>query len=440
MRAPHFTVAISAAFALCAPAAARAQSAYDQLCAAAGGNCNVNVPMPSAPQRVDTGGQAQQAAQKAPKPTPPQLTMNQQITSMVAGSLIQSFLNGVFSSPSQDNAAAQAAAEAARQRQIELLRQRAEAVRGQRQQRELENDASMEQMRSALAEPFDFGAPSGAPPPVRLGEGGGTVGLFSPPENPFEHEPTEPPKSEVAERLARLAAENGDVAKLSSNLSDLERQFADARAQALHLKRASNAVVREFTQYEETVAKTVEEAKERAASMAFEGFLKLDSKALDALQEVRSNSRAWNTLVGLVREGDANARGMMEAASFANDRIEDANWLARDRNLGQDVLFLAKRLGGPYAEHGASILESAVAIRHQIEAIRGTRELSGLSDKYRSDLQELTPRLADLERRTREARQAVSRATGISTQDLKRLAAPDGPTDPLASPVPHPLD
>lgn len=431
-----------AVLALCAALPARAGDAFDQLCTAAGGNCNVHVPAPPPPTPVDTGRsgggrEAKEPQRQAPKPKPRGLTQSQQLQVTVVGTLLEGFLQGMLSGPPKQDAAA---AEAARLREIELLRQRAEQVREQRSRREQENEAGLEAMRSALAEPFDVGG-GGLAEPVRLEPGAGTVGLFAPPENPFARPAPERKRSEGAERLAAAAAENEDVAVLQARLSGLEERLAEERARALDLKRSANALVREYEAHEETVTRTVDEAKERGLSMAFEGLLKLDRKALDALGQVRSNGRAWNTMTGLLRDTDRGARALLDAGDAAGETVGDARWLLQDRNLRQDLTYLGERLGGPYWEHGSSIVASASAIRQQLAAMRRMRELSGISASYRAEVAAGAERMAALQQELRSTRELISRKTGIPAAELPR-AAPPGPVAPtrLGSPVPHPLD
>ncbi len=423
-------IAASLAFgAAVGPATTRAGPAFDDLCRAAG-TCNVNVPDVPEPTRVDTpsskGNQRKATAPRetaAPKRRAP--SQAQQLNAMVAGTLIQGFLSGLLAPSSSGQDAA--AAEAERQRQVELLRQRTEQVRGQREQRERENTENLEEMRSALAEPFDAGAT-----PVRLE--GGTVGLFAPPENPFaKPRPVKPP-SAAAERLAAMAAENGDVARLQGRLADLEGQVGELRARALDLKRSSNALVRDYQDHEETVARTVEEAKERGTSMAFEGLLKLDAKALSALEEVRSNKSAWNTMVAALRGGDAAARAALDARDTVDTGLADLRQLAQNRDLEQDLRYLGSRLGGPYYEYGSSIVQSAVAIRSQLQTMRSLRELKGIDARYKAELGEVSRRMAELQRPLRETREALARRIGVPVAELPRAPIPEAP------PVPHPLD
>lgn len=426
-RARWFAASLAFGAAL-APVATRAGPAFDDLCRAAG-TCNVNVPEPPPPTRVDGPSSKSQRQTTAPRetsaPKPRAPTQAQQINAMVAGTLIQGFLSGLLAPSSSGQDAA--AAEAERQRQVELLRQRTEQVRGQREQRERENTENLEEMRSALAEPFDAGAT-----PVRLE--GGTVGLFAPPENPFAKPRPARAPSAAAERLAAKAAENADVARLQARLADLEGKAGDLRARALDLKRSSNALVREYQDHEEAVARTVDEAKERGTSMAFEGLLKLDTKALSALEEVRSNKSAWNTMVAALRSGDTAARTALDARETMDTGLADLRQLAQNRDLKQDLQYLGSRLGGPYYEYGSSIVESAVAIRTQLQTMRSLREMKGIDASYRAELGEVSRQLAELQRPLRDTREALARKIGVPVAELPRAPIPEAP------PVPHPLD
>lgn len=433
--------------ALAAAPAALAQSAFDQLCTAAGGNCNVNVPMPSAPEPVrtpDVEVEARSASQRAPAKSPPRLTSAQQMKMTIATTLVEGILQGIFApSPRVDPAAAEAARQAQLAAQREAQRRREEQVRGQRAARELENGASMEEMRAALSDPFDGGVPLPPAPlpgaPVVLDPDARTVATFAPPENPFRKPgpPAPPPGTTAADKLARMAAENEDVAVLASNLSDLEARLAEAQGRMVDLKRGFNWLTREYERHEQDVAKTVEDAKERGMSLALDGLLKGTPKAIDALGEVRANGKAWGTLVGLLRETDGANQAIAGAAEFVGDRAEEAAWLGGEKDLRTNLTFLAKKLGGPYAEAGESIVASAMAVRRQVEAARAMRELSGVDAAYRREFEQLKPALAELEQRTRAAREAVARRTGLSTDELKvRPEPPKG----LGSVVPHPYD
>ncbi|MGB8932249.1 MAG: hypothetical protein WCC48_13480 [Anaeromyxobacteraceae bacterium] len=429
--------------ALAAAPAAAAQGALGQLCEIAG-RCidDVQVPLPPPPTPVPDDSDESDDAKRAVAParkqhTAPRITTEQMIRSTVATTLIEGLIQGIFSTPKEDPAAA----EAARQAQLEAARRRAEQVQSQRAVREAENSRSMEEMRMAISDPFDGGGalPNAGSPPVVLDPGATTVGLFAPPENPFRRDAHGEPTAGAiaAEKLARLAAENADVARLAGNLSDLEARLAEARAQMVDVKRGFTWVAREYERHEETVAQTVEDAKERGMSLAFEGLFKASPKAVEALAEVRSNRAAWGTLVGLLRETEGAAQAVKGAADFAGERAEEAAWLGGEKDLRTNLEFLAKRLGGPYYETGASIVASAVAIRRQLEAARGMRELSGVDAEYRARYEALRPTLAGLQRSTREAREALARKTGIAAEDLKQHAEPP---KGLGYEVPHPLD
>lgn len=434
-----FTVALFAA-----PASpARAQGAFDQLktvCQQSGGNCSPNVPDVPEPTRVDADNERAAAKKSPAKPKPPKLSSEQLMKVQLTGMLLEGLFASVFDG-GKDDAAAAADAAARQQAELALLQQRAAHVQQQRSSREAENGRNLEDMAAALSDPW-VGRPvaSAGPEPVRL-EGSGTVGLFDPPANPFARKPAPPSASALAsERLARLAAENADVAVLSSRLADLEARLAGVRADAVSLKRDMKGASRELDYWGEKVADAVEEARERGVSLAFDGLLTLEPKALARMGEVQSNSRAWNRLTGILRDSDRTAQGVISASQTVQDRLDDAQRLLARRDLKEDVTFLANRLGGRYAELGGSILGSAQNIRDELVAWRGIDKSSAEIAAGPARLARVKADYAGLMSDVKQARLAVSKATGIPAKDLVRGAPEPAPPTSLGSVVPNPLD
>ncbi len=422
---------------------ARAQSAFDQLktmCQQSGGNCSPNVPDVPEPTRVDDDTERTAAKQVRVKAKPPTLTTEQMVKVQLTGMLLQGLFASIFDDGSADKAAREAAAERQKLEAIRL-QQVAAQVQSQRAAREAENARGLEDLSAALADPW-VGRPVAAagPEPVRL-EGSGTVGLFDPPANPFARKPAPPTASALAsERLARLAAENGDVAVLSSRLAELEARLAGVRADAVSLKRDMKGASRELDFWGEKVAGAVEEARERGVSLAIDGLLTLEPKALARLGEVQSNSRAWNRLTGILRDGDRTAQGVISASQTVQDRLDDAQRLLARRDLKEDVTFLAKRLGGRYAELGGSILGSAQNIRDELEAWRAIDKGGAEIAAGPARLARIKADYAGLMSDVKQARLAVSKATGIPARDLVRGAPEPAPPTSIGSVVPNPLD
>ncbi len=439
---------ISAAFAfvlIATPALpARAQSAFDQLCSAAGGNCSPRVPDVPEPTVVDRDHGDERAPAKAPrpKPRPPTLTTEQFVKVQLTGMLLEGLFASIFDGAENDAEAESAAAAAARQQaEAALLQQRAAHVLQQRSHRESENARSMEDMTAALSDPWvGRGAPAGPAGPVQLGAGR-TVGLFDPPANPFQR-PKPPPTAAAlaSERLAQMAAENADVAALAGRLGELEARLAAVRAEAVALKRDMKGASRELDWWGEKVADAVADAKERGVSMALDGLLTLEPKALARLGEVQSNSRAWNRMTDLLRTGDAAAHGVIDASSAIGDHLGDAQRLMAQRDFKEDVTYLASRLGGKYGAAGVSIVASAQNIRDELQGWRainkGTAEVATGPARLARIQADYAKLVVDL----KQARAAVSGATGIPAKDLVRGAPePDRPTS-IGSRVPHPND
>jgi len=430
----------AAVLALAVAAPARGQSAFGQLCDAANANCSPNVPEPPAPQRVQPddwdkreAAMAAQAAARTATPKPrPALSMEQQLQVQLVGGLLQGLLSAILDDGSRDAAAQAAAAERQRQ-EAELLRQRAAAVQQQRAAREHENARSLEGLSEALSDPWVGNAGSGA---VRM-TGRGVV---QPIEAPLPPPPPPPTAQEAASaRLARLAAENADVAVLAGRLGSLEDRLADLRARTMALKREMNGEVRELDAWGTEVGRVVDDAYERGLSLATEGLFTLSPKALGRLGEVQSNQRAWNRLTGMLKEADAAAHGIKDTSELVSERLDDARWALGKRELTEDVKFLAGKLGGQYGELGGSILTSAQSIRTELQAMKaiergatavaaGPERLARLKAEYDVLLQDV-----------KVARVAVSAATGIDAKDLVRGAPPQQRPTGIGSYVP-PID
>jgi hypothetical protein len=421
---------------------ALAQSALDQLktmCQQGGGNCSPNVPNVPAPTRVDDGHQ--RAAPQAPRPKPkPALTGEQMAKVQLTGMLLEGLFSSIFDSGKNDAAAAEAAA-ARQQAEAALLQQRSAHVLQQRSSREAENGRSLDEMASALSDPW-VGRPvepAGADP-VRI-QGSGVVGLFDPPANPLARKAATPSASALAsERLARLAAENADVELLASRLSDLEDRLARVRAEAVSLKRDMKGASRELDYWGEKVAEAVEEARERGISLAVDGLLTLEPKAMSRLNEVQSNSRAWNRLTGILRDSDRTVHEVVDASQTVQDRLDEAQRLLSRRDMKEDLTFLANKLGGRYAQLGGSILGSAQNIRDELAAWRGINKSTAEIAQGPARLARIKADYAALMGDVKQARLAVSQATGIPAKDLVRGAPePVRPTS-IGSVVPNPLD
>jgi hypothetical protein len=445
-RTPRLVVVAAAvATALLAAPAARAQSAFDQLkeaCRQSGANCNPSIPDVPAPTRVDVDphpGNHQNVGQRPPpKPPPPRFNAEQYAKVQLTGMLLEGLIQGLFSSGnSQAQAQAAQAAEAERQRQ-ELLRfqQRAAQVQAQRAAREQEGTRSMEDLASALADPWIGVAPKGgAPPPVQI-TGRGVV---TPPGAPLPPPPPPPAPESTGERLARLAAENGDLRLLVDRLDGLEVRLAELRARTMAFKREQKGTARELEYYGEVAADAVKDAQERGLSLAVDGFLSLHPAALGRLQEVQSNKRAWNRLVGMLGEADRGLGAFNDATETAEQLGSDARWLLAKRDLKEDVAFLARRLGGPYAQFGESILVSAQSIRSELQAWKGIKQGTAQVEAGRVTLQRIEAEYQVLVAEVKKARGAVAAASGIPASELVRAPPVQKPPTSIGSVVP-PID
>ncbi|MFT3914340.1 MAG: hypothetical protein QM704_09550 [Anaeromyxobacteraceae bacterium] len=439
---PRFRLALTL-LGLAVAGPARAQSALGQLediCRnSPGANCNPSIPEPPAPTRVDEDArQAAQTAQVVKKVVKPQLTTAQLVKVQVTGMLLQGLISSVFDSGTSDEQARIAAEQQARL-EAQLLAQRTAAVQQQRAARDAEGLRSMEDLSAALTDPW-VGNAHTPPPAVDLTGKRGVIEPFAAPVRPGSA-PAGPDRVALAsERLARLAAENGDVAVLADRLAELEGRLAGLRGETVALKREMKGAARELDAWGAEVDAAVKDARDRGLAMAFDGLLSLDAKALARLGEVQSNSRAWNRMTGMLRDTDAGARAIIDASDTFEERAGDARWLLGRRELGEDVKFLAMKLGGRYAEAGQSILTSAQSIRTELQAWRGIDAERARIATAPARLATLKAEYAGLVADVKAARAAVSAATGIDARDL--IPPPPPPPSPgaLGSPVPHPDD
>jgi hypothetical protein len=437
--------------ALAAPAGA--QSAYDQLqeaCRQTGGNCSPNVPPVSPPKPVEsrndrTSAPATRAPQAPQVIRPP--TAEQQMRTQVTGMVVQGLLNALLSTDDDDDeekkkaAAAQAAAE--RERQEALYRQQvATQVSAQRVARDAEVGKDLESMSAALADPWVGRSAVPPGPPAAPGPAsteGGTVGLFDPPANPFAR-PAGPTRAELAsQRLARLATENADVAVLAGRLGELEDRLARAQAENLAARREARATARGLDGAAQELEAAVDAAYERGASLALTTLFHATPKAQARLDEVRSDSRAWNKLNEVLRSTAEPGYAIKEAAEKAENLKTDLERFHAARDYRQDALYLAKRLGGDYAEVGSNILASAQSVRTSLAAREAANRLLGDLEAQRQ-AGRVDSEYATLVREVKEARTAVARATGIERQDLIRTVAEPPRPQGLGSTVPNLLD
>lgn len=432
---------IAAALALCAAAPTRGQSAFGQLCDAAGSDCNRSiVPEPPPPTRAGPddfdkreAAMAAQAAARAATPRPkPALSMEQQLQVQLVGGLLQGLVSAILDDGSQSAAAQAAAAERQRQ-EAERLRLRAAAVQQQRAAREHENARSLEDLSSALSDPWVGNAGTGA---VRIAG----RGVVQPIAAPLPPPPPPPTAQEAASaRLARLAAENADVAVLANRLGSLEERLADLRARTMAFKREMNGEVRELDAWGNEVGRVVDDAYERGLSLATEGLFALSPVALGRLGEVQSNSRAWNRLTGMLKEVDAAAHGIKDTSDLVTERLDDARWALGKREFSEDVKFLAGKLGGRYGELGVSILTSAQSIRTELQAMKAIERGAAAVAAGPAQLARFKAEYDVLLKDVKSARVAVSAATGIDAKDLVRGAPPQQRPTGLGSYVP-PID
>ncbi len=431
---------------------AGAQSAYDQLldaCRQTGGNCSPNIPSVPAPTPVESQSDRTskpatrpKQAPQVPKPRPP--TAEQQMRTQVTGMVVQGLLNALLSTDDDDEkkkAAAEQAAERARQEAL-YRQQMATQVSAQRVARDAEVGKDLESLSAALADPWvgrSTASPGPPPAPRPASIEGGTVGLFDPPANPFAR-PVGPSRAELAsQRLAKLAAENGDVAVLAGRLSELEDRLARAQAENLADRREARAIARGLDSAAQELEAAVDAAYERGASLALTTLFHATPKAQARLNEVKSDARAWNKLNEVLRSTAEPGYAIKEVADKVENLKTDLDRFKAARDYRQDALYLAKRLGGDYAEVGSNILASAQSVRTSLAARQAANRLLGDLEGQRQAAR-VDFEFATLVREVKEARTAVARATGIDRNDLIRTVAEPPRPKGIGSMVPNPLD
>ena len=393
-----------------------AGNAYDQLvdvCHQSGGNCNPtvpSVPTPTRESRPSTGGtRSQPAPRTAPAPRAP--TVQEQVATGIVGGLIQDLFSGLFSTeptgPSPEELALQ------EQQRIAAIQARAAAVSQQRATRDAAQASNMDAMAASMSSGWDrpTGTAPGSGSAVALR--GTTPALFAPPTNPLR-----PVPSAAAERLARMAAENQDVAVLTQRLTELTGQLEAAQREADLVGRSAAARVQEYEGMEQSVARGVADAQDRGMSMAFDGLFMANGKAIQALSEVQASGRAWHQMKDLLRE----AQGGLDLAHDAGEKLgqwsDDAAFAARQRDFKEDVTYLAKRLGGPYAELGGSILSSARTVREELAVLHRQGELNGFEKGYQERLSRVHREMDGLITQVKGVRVQLAQRTGIAEGDL----------------------
>lgn len=442
---------------LLSPAPARSQSALGQLqdmCQQAGGNCNPDIAAPLPPTPTPVKEPTPRGPKQAPAPratkaqsSPKAPTTDEVVRTQVTGMLVQGLLQAVFFSgedAKEQAASEEATAEAAAERaslEAQQREQRAAQVRAQREARDVEVGKDLEALSAALADPWvgRGGALAAQPPAPPASTGAATVGLFDPPANPFAR-PSGPSRAEAtAQRLATLAAENADVAVLVHRLDDLEDRLAKAQASNVAARREQRGAARGLDAAAGRLEAAVDAAYERGASLALTTLFHVTPKAQARLDAVRSDSRAWNTLNELLHGTAEPASAIKDAAEKVENFGSDIERLKAARDFRRDALYLAKRLGGDYAEVGGNILASAQSVRVSLATRKEAGRLLTQVEEQRQ-LGRVDAEYAKLVADVKQARTAVARATGVDRQDLVRTAAPQGRAKGLASDVPHPLD
>lgn len=461
MRPVPRTLVLVAAAAALAPRPAPAQSAYGQLqemCRQTGGDCNPAIPPLSPPQPVqrdggEQGGGVQQGeaiqstrpsqstshrSVQSPKRTvvhraPPKKTTDQQIREQVTLGLVQGFLNALLAPEPEGprGPTLEELAERERQRVAEL-QARAALVREQRAARDAQQSSNMEAMAAVMSAGWDqpAGAAGGGSGAVQLG--GTTPTLFAPPvyRSPAEAAPPSP----AVQRLSVLAAQSDDVAALSAHFADLSIELDAALKEADAIGRMSRHRAEEYQQMERTVAKGVSDAWDRGLSMAVDGLLLGQKKAIERVEEVRSNARAWDELKDLLHQAQRGADFLEDA----NDKLDDVSALARERDFRQDLEYLADRFGGKYVEYGKSILASARSVREDLQILHRQGELNGFDQRYQQQRARVDKRLTTLLADVKTTRRELSARTGIAEEDLALPAVPPprGSFGTQAPPVP----
>lgn len=458
MRPPSLTLALVAAATALAPRPAPAQSAYGQLqemCRQMGGDCNPTAPPLPPPQRDggEQGGGVQQGegiqatrpsqstshrSVQSPQRTvvhrpPPRKTADQQLREQVTLGLVQGFLDALLAPEPEGprGPTPEELAERERQRVAEL-QARAALVGEQRAARDAQQASNMEAMAAVMSAGWDqpAGATGGGSGAVQLG--GTTPALFAPPvyRSPAEAVPPSP----AVQRLSVLAAQSGDVAALAAHFAELSVELNAALKDADAIGRRSRRRAEEYQQMERTVAEGVSDAWDRGLSMAVDGLLLGHEKAIERVEEVRSNARAWGELKDLLHQAQRGADFLEDA----NDKLDDVSALARERDFRQDLEYLADRFGGKYVEYGKSILASARSVREDLQILHRQGELNGFDQQYQQQRARVGRRLATLLSDVKTTRRELSARTGIAEKDLALPAVPPprGSFRTQAPPVP----
>jgi len=462
MRLPSRTLVLVAAAAAFAPRLAPAQSAYGQLqemCRQTGGDCDPAIPPLPPPQPVQRDGGEQGAgvqqgeaiqstrpsqstshrSVQPPKRTvvhrpPPKKTTDQQIREQFTLGLVQGFLNALLAPPEPEGPRGptpEELAERERQRVAEF-QARAALVREQRAARDAQQSSNMEAMAAVMSAGWDqpAGAAGGGSGAVELR--GTTPMLFAPPvyRSPAEAAPPSP----AVQRLSVLAAQSDDVAALTAHFADLSIELDAALKDADAIGRMSRRRAEEYQQMERTVAEGVSDAWDRGLSMAVDGLLLGQKKAIERVEEVRSNARAWGELKDLLHQAQRGADFLEDA----NDKLDDVSALARERDFRQDLEYLADRFGGKYVEYGKSILASARSVREDLQILHRQGELNGFDQRYQQQRARVGKRLATLLADVKTTRRELSARTGIAEKDLALPAVPPprGSFGTQAPPVP----
>jgi hypothetical protein len=459
--------ALSAAAALAAPAQPRAQSAFQQLqeaCRQSGGDCNPSIPAPSAPTPTPAQGGGsgvqqgeavqstrasqstghrnvqQQPQRQVVQRAPPRKTTDQQIREAVTLGLVQGLLSALLAPPpaavSTGPTREELEEQAERERQrVAEFQARVALVNEQRATRDSQQTSNMDALAATMSAGWDRPTDVADGPAGAVALEGTTPSLFAP---PVYRSPRAAPPSPAVKRLAELAAESEDVAVLSARFSELSAQLEAAKRDADAIGRMSRNRVEEYEQMERTVAQGVADAWDRGLSLATEGLLLGHAKAIGHVEKVQSNERAWNGLKSLLHDAQRGA-AFLDDAEEQLETLEqarsDASFLTRQRNFKEDVVYLAERFGGPYAEQGASILASARSVREDLQILHRQGELEGFDRQYQAQRQQVGKRLAELVTEVKKTRADLSRRTGIAENDLA-LPPPPPPPGSFNTPAP----
>ncbi len=429
---PHrsLLVVACAASALLLGGPAAAGTAHDQLvdlCRQGGGDCNTAVPdVPPPAKAKATPRQPAQppAVNQLPALAPRPLSVQDQLAIGVASRLIQ----GLFFAPPPATPSGPAPEELAliEQQRIAAFQARAAAVAQQRAARDARQASNMDSMAAAMSSGSD-GPTAGSGTSVALQ--GTTPGLFDPPSYSLAG----PAPSPAADRLARMAAENQDVAVLTQRLAELSARLEAARREADLVRRSSLLRTEDYLGMERSLTQGVTDAQERGMSMAFDGLFAANGKALQMLSEVQASGRAWRELKGLLHEAHGGLEVMHDTSEKLGQWSDDAAFATRQRAFKEDVVYLAKRLGGPYADLGGSIVASARTVREELAILHRQGELDGFEKAYQARLDRVHGDMAGLIAQVKNVRTQLASRTGIAASDI---ALPSQPHRGLGAEVP----